>query len=86
MMRESRMSGLWASLVLIGVVIGLGGVLTGLAVAAVNVIYRHQNGTVAEALPAGPGVPEVTAGTGADASVPAQGGPAVTAERQSLSQ
>jgi hypothetical protein len=79
------MSGLWASLVLIGVVIGLGGVLTGLAVAAVNVIYRHQNRPVAEAVAEAPGVPEVTAGAGADATVPAQGGPAVTAERQSLS-
>lgn len=75
------MSGLWASLVLIGVALGLGGVLAGLAVLGVNVVYRHQNGPFdasEEAVEAGTGVPEVTAG----ARVPPQGGPAVTPGRQ----
>jgi hypothetical protein len=81
------MSGLWASLVLIGVALAVGAILAAVAAAAVNVIYRAQNradgpeaATGDSAVAAGRAAPEVTAGH----TVPAQGSHVETADRGSL--
>jgi hypothetical protein len=81
------MSGLWASLVLIGVALGVGAVLAAAAAAAITVIYRAQNRPAGPE--AAPGDTEVTAGRQAAAvtagpAVPPQGSHVETANRESL--
>jgi hypothetical protein len=81
------MSGLWASLVLIGVAVGVGAVLAAAGALVVNVVYRAQNRPAEPEATAGDPevaegrkVPEVTAGP----VVPAQGSHVETAGRESL--
>jgi hypothetical protein len=81
------MSGLWASLVLIGVALGVGAVLAAAAAVAITVIYRVQNRPTGPE--AAPGDTEVTAGRRAAAvtagpAVPPQGSHVETANRESL--